>query len=481
MVGWMRRLGVAELRGLKEEEHDLHRMAGIRAISEGSDDKCHRKTTTVPFPFVYPIHSLPLHDTHSAAEDCSKEEGEGIRYMYNLNDRLHDELNACKNEISHVAYNRRWDRVKKLTNDYELVSSSCFSSIDGGWSAARCGVSAYNPVSRSFYKLWEIMVRFHTSIFDGGHSAGMRVMFLAEGPGGFVEAFSTYRRRFFPPRAYAGDSLHGMTLKSPEKRVPYWNPPEHSKTRLRVHAGEDGTGDICNVRNVAHMVARVGRQACDLVTADGGFDFSHNYNTQEEVSTELVSCETFAALHLLRTGGHFVLKIYDVRADSTFRLIHLLRSLFANLYFVKPLTSRPANSEKYLVCIGFRGAPRDVLSSFREDIEKKTINFLWASRARGLHDMPAAFVREVVYYNVHYVSRQTLVIRRTLELIAAETKRRASADGDEEQAERASCSLLVRQLSKCVRWCDKFKIPVKNAAKEALAKAIAANSTNDLT
>jgi len=35
-------------------------------------------------------------------------------------------------------------------------------------------------------------------------------------------------------------------------------------------------------------------------------------------------------------------------------MIYLLNYLYEEIYIIKPLTSRPANSEKYIICIRFR-------------------------------------------------------------------------------------------------------------------------------
>lgn len=53
-------------------------------------------------------------------------------------------------------------------------------------------------------------------------------------------------------------------------------------------------------------------------------------------------------------GGHFVCKFFDVLHEFTADLVWLLYQLFDTICITKPLTSRPANSERYLVCKGLR-------------------------------------------------------------------------------------------------------------------------------
>ena len=44
----------------------------------------------------------------------------------------------------------------------------------------------------------------------------------------------------------------------------------------------------------------------DLVTADGGFDFSTNFNKQEQSSLRIIFCEIVTALSVQKKGGAFM-------------------------------------------------------------------------------------------------------------------------------------------------------------------------------
>lgn len=56
------------------------------------------------------------------------------------------------------------------------------------------------------------------------------------------------------------------------------------------------------------------------------------------------------ALLIVRTGGHFVCKIFDLFTPFSVALIYLMYRSFAHISIHKPNTSRPANSERYLFC-----------------------------------------------------------------------------------------------------------------------------------
>lgn len=273
----------------------------------------------------------------------------------------------------------------------------------------------------------------------------MTAAFLAEGPGGFMESFAKFR-------ADAGakcDRLHGITLLSRNRNIPNWKvqrvcPPD----RVTIHRGADGTGDLYQVRNIDHLVAEVGQGACDLVTADGGFDFSSDFNNQEEASMRLILSEVYTALRLQRPGGAFLLKVYDVHAIATMRILFALRTCYAAVRIVKPLTSRPANSEKYVMCTGFRGLPPALRSALRAACVGGGGAAVINTSLRPVAPLPVAFVRDIVHFNTMYVARQVAYIGRTILLIVQ----------DADRAPHAHHRGLHVQLSKSLRWCHKYGI-----------------------
>jgi hypothetical protein len=195
--------------------------------------------------------------------------------------------------------------------------------------------------------------------------------------------------------------------------------------------------------------------------------------------------ETYAALQLSRAGASFVLKIFDVHLTGTMQLLHLLHSCYRVMRLVKPLTSRPANSEKYLLCVGFEPARLSpvTLARLRSCVAHGTIAPL-----RAL-PVPCAFLRDVVHYNLHYIARQVSYISRTLAFIRS-VHIRGSVDGAGAPAATALTALtaltavtavtavpapapaqawpgagsdayacgLRRQLAQSLRWCHKYGV-----------------------
>ena len=93
----------------------------------------------------------------------------------------------------------------------------------------------------------------------------------------------------------------------------------------------------------------------DLITADGAVSVGDEYNYQEMINSKLIYSEIVTALANQRTGGTFILKLFDIYTDLTVQYLQLLSYFYETVNITKPLTSRPSNSEKYVVAQGFKG------------------------------------------------------------------------------------------------------------------------------
>ena len=127
------------------------------------------------------------------------------------------------------------------------------------------------------------------------------------------------------------------------------------KKNRNVHilSGIDGIGDLYNIDNIKYLINKFKFNKVKLVTGDGGFDFSIDYNLQEYMAKLLLS-QIIVALGSIDKNGTFICKFYDLNNKLSVELIYLLQCHFTNLHIFKPKSSRLANSEKYIVCKGFK-------------------------------------------------------------------------------------------------------------------------------
>lgn len=370
--------------------------------------------------------------------------------LLKYNHALQHHLRALKNKIEDAYANRKWDRYKKFANEYELVFTTCYGCPS---------LSKYIPISRSFFKMWEVISDL-PEVYKLDRREGLTMTFMAEGPGGFMEAMLKKRNQLVDKSVSVNDRSYGITLTSHQKNIPYWKLKSDvfQNNAITLLTGEDGTGDLTHLPNIDAFVSSVGRHQCDVITADGGFDFSADFNNQEVMSLKLIVCEVTLALQIQKVSDDstFFLKIYDIFTMPTMQILYVLKMFYTHVTFIKPLTSRPANSEKYVLCHGFKRPEleRDILNTLRQCIASSYFEDVLPSHIT----LPTAFFSDIIHYNQHYAYRQALNVYYTLTYIIL-----VKQDKDKDKNDSPS-SLLVkglrRQLVKAIKWCTKYGLEI---------------------
>ncbi|XP_030642918.1 cap-specific mRNA (nucleoside-2'-O-)-methyltransferase 1 [Chanos chanos] len=217
---------------------------------------------------------------------------------------------------------------------------------------------------------------------------------VCAGPGGFSE-YVLWRRHWHAKG-------FGMTLRGANdfKLEDFYAAPSELFEPYYGEGGVDGDGDITRPENISafrnFVLENTDRRGLHFLMADGGFSVEGQENIQEILSKQLLLCQFLTALSVLRTGGHFVCKTFDLFTPFSVGLIYLLYLCFERISLFKPVTSRPANSERYVVCKGlkpgseavreylfgvnlklnhFRHSDRDVVEVVPLDIIKGDLDF----------------------------------------------------------------------------------------------------------
>ena len=90
--------------------------------------------------------------------------------------------------------------------------------------------------------------------------------------------------------------------------------------------------------------------------------------------------QVVSGLLSLAIGGHFVTKQFTFVTPFTRSLIAIVASLFDQTYITKPKTSRPLNSEIYLVGKGFKGISPELAQALLDRCEAyKASDKLWTT------------------------------------------------------------------------------------------------------
>lgn len=360
--------------------------------------------------------------------------------LYKENLSLNSTLNDEKNKIDAIYENnsKLWDDLKKFSNEYEFVYTSSFGSFKN--------ISNIYPISRSYFKLWEILHDF--DLINIKNDEFFISCHLAEGPGGFIECLYKYIIKYITDN-FRNIKIYGSTLLSDTSSIPKWklkkNIQEHFNIILNYSLDE--SGDLYDINEVNKLITKIGKHNCNLITADGGFDFSNNYNHQEKDFMTLFISEAYIMLNLLKNNGNGIIKIYDIYSKNSIKIMYIISLFFEKIYIIKPLTSRPANSEKYILCYRYKdfNESKIYFNIFETIIQDKDLNHLNNDKVAVEYN----FIEKILEYNRWYTERQISYINKTIKYID---------DYNNNTDKNYLIKLYNYNKKKCVNWCRKYNI-----------------------
>jgi len=222
-------------------------------------------------------------------------------------------------------------------------------------------------VTNAWLKYWELYFRFGVVPEKTDHK--YVAFFNAELPGAALCAFNHYMKTMRGEMEFDWRASSLAPSNSVSALGDTYGLYEKNRDKWLMTIGEvDGrknNGDSTIVANLLDFVAQVGPESpfggVDLYSHDAGIDVSTDdkgglgFNNQELANARVHFGCALAGLLTLRKGGAFIAKQYTMFETFTWNLILIYAQLFDEFYISKPLTSRPYNSEIYLVGKGYRG------------------------------------------------------------------------------------------------------------------------------
>ena len=360
-------------------------------------------------------------------------------------DHTPSDIIELKNGIGVRERQLLWDVIKRITNPFELIFTNTLSQH------IPPSVCILKPLSRSYFKFVEIceLMKFFEEYGGGGvanpQNSKLRSLHLCEGPGGFIEAFLDRAER----HKKTVTNVWAMTLKQTHHSIPGWRAAGRLLTRhpqIQVEYGPSGTGNILDSENQEHLEKLVKKRA-NLVTADGGFDFSGDFEGQEKVIFPLLVASARIALSCLAPNGCFILKIFDSFSEVTEVFLCIVAQHFKDFAIYKPVTSRPCNSERYFIGRGFKGFPaesRDLFVRLAElGSECKWINN--SSSSSNSLITTRNYIQTII---TKYVEEQ----KAALSCVVAYDITKSNTD-----------IIWQEQYDIAVAWCKAFHVPFRRA------------------
>lgn len=299
-------------------------------------------------------------------------------------------------------------------------------------------------LSRSFYKMWEILY-----LFNLADKKELTYAAIAEGTGPFIQAVILFREKLgngvlndkiFSVQVH---SEKGKYLEMGKQFLGFYNNnfpglinihetvnPKKIKKNTTIDMKKSkkykgkSTGDITDIKTITLFRKDIekSKQYADLITADCEFVWDEK-NFQEQEGYKLILGEIIAALNVQSKDGHFVLKIFESFTMPTIKLLYILSSFYNETYIYKPYYSRPIESERYVICKGFKyDQKKDTIllnnriKSLQNVIEKMNTLRFTLDIYTDLQ-VPQPFINKIRFINIKIANQQQIMINEIIKYI----------------------------------------------------------------
>lgn len=212
--------------------------------------------------------------------------------------------------------------------------------------------------------------------------------------------------------------------------------------------GIDGDGDITSSANIKSFNNEIHQtfKKLNLITSDVKFvptDTEDFYENEELYNVTVNIGHTLSSIICLDDGGCMILKNFSYFESMSINLIYLVQKCFKQLYIVKPISSRPGNSETYLVGINYQSKAfneleKDQLLETLEFIRKfdlhsitytHNLQTIFGKQSSGLpsnsslfsifrkEDLDKEFLDRMIEFNNIIINQQIEAMDRYMELV----------------------------------------------------------------
>ncbi|XP_053668231.1 cap-specific mRNA (nucleoside-2'-O-)-methyltransferase 1-like [Anopheles marshallii] len=281
--------------------------------------------------------------------------------------QINDEHKYCEREILQQILARKsvFDnlgaddmcKARSKSNPFELLKSNIFIN--------RAAVKMANMDSLFGFMLTKPLDQ------DGQRLVRANGLFyfadVCAGPGGFSE-YVLWRNGWhakgfgFTLKGACDFRLDDFAAGSPATFDAYYGPKE-----------DGNIFDPANIEGFSDYVMAQTDTGVHLMMADGGFSVAGRENQQEILSKQLYLCQMVVALAIVRPEGHFVMKVFDLFTPFSVGLVYLAYRCFREVTICKPNSSRPASSERYLVC-KWKLPNTDLVQRHLADVNRQMFN-----------------------------------------------------------------------------------------------------------
>lgn len=229
-------------------------------------------------------------------------------------------------------------KVYLVTNEFEIEIDNYEESIK---QETKKFLNIKNKIteiiSLDFYKVWEIFFMF--DIID--NTKNIKVLTLCD-DGSVMQSLINFREKYTKENKNdiynilkLNESKFDIKLKELDKNfLEYYEKKIDIKTEFK--------------------------EKYDLIIGCGNIIEGENENTFEQDYFKLLLFQINNAFKYSKKNSNFIVKVFETFTNLSAKIMALLISSYEKVFIVKPLTSKPSHSEKYIVCLNFKANDSDI-------------------------------------------------------------------------------------------------------------------------
>jgi len=233
--------------------------------------------------------------------------------------------------------------------------------------------------------------------------------FIAELPGSGIIATKTFCERSNIKFDWFANSYVDLDIKTTHLGDTYELLRNNPRKWL---LGTFSDGDITTLDNIRSITQNIKYKNkfndINLITADGADDLSQDYSLEEEKNYPIILGECLLMLLNLSINGNAFIKFFTLTTYNTINLLYMLCYYFESVFITKPVTSKSANSEIYVVCINRNNKNFSKEKYFK--IYYKQDLFI------DKFNIPETFLKELLKIETELINNQTSALDFALSL-----------------------------------------------------------------
>jgi 23S rRNA U2552 (ribose-2'-O)-methylase RlmE/FtsJ len=373
------------------------------------------------------IHVLPSNVTISPKDIKFRDK----KYTYKSLVRLKKELNEIKNNLFNEIIPGIPDG-KREHNDV-TISMDLYRGLKGELKPLGA-----QHVTNAWLKIYEILCIFmHTPYIE----EDFRSFHIAEAPGAFLCAIDHYISSRKPNADWTWMAQTLDTDKDEALKDSFGIIRDNPENWVIVDTGDITKSNIV-IDTCGEVKDKIGY--VDFVTSDAKGSVN-DYDEEEVEQRPLLLGSIIGALLSLKKGGTAVIKIFNCFDTFSVNILAILSCIFETIYIVKPVTSKPWNAEKYLVCQRYKKLNEYVgpLMKVFRTVNKRPNTPILTGNA-----IPLSFITAVIDMEKEFVRNEMTSLREIIRWMMI--RKRSTHE------EAKSCAVKWRNMYRVTKVSERF-------------------------